>query len=71
MVQQRDDVVGHRRRDPHGTPKVWEASGHLETFTDPLVDCRNCNERWRADKIDGRLPELRVHRAHRGPALST
>jgi glycyl-tRNA synthetase len=35
---------------------VWRASGHLETFTDPLVDCRNCHERWRADKIDGVCP---------------
>ena len=29
-------------------PAVWEASGHLANFTDPLVDCRNCHERWRA-----------------------
>lgn len=33
-------------------PKVWQASGHLDTFTDPLVECKNCNERYRADKID-------------------
>ena len=32
-------------------PKVWEASGHLATFTDPLVDCRNCKERFRADQL--------------------
>src|SRR5579862_1626136 len=32
-------------------PKVWEASGHLATFTDPLVDCRNCKERFRADHL--------------------
>ncbi len=37
-------------------PKVWEASGHLATFTDPLVDCRNCKERWRADQLDGKCP---------------
>ena len=30
---------------------MWEASGHLETFTDPLVDCRNCKERFRADQL--------------------
>jgi glycyl-tRNA synthetase len=30
---------------------VWEASGHVATFTDPLVDCRNCNERFRADHL--------------------
>ena len=30
---------------------MWEASGHLATFTDPLVDCRNCKERFRADQL--------------------
>ena len=33
-------------------PKVWEASGHLATFTDPLVECKSCHERYRADQID-------------------
>jgi len=33
-------------------PKVWEASGHVATFTDPLVECKNCHERFRADQID-------------------
>lgn len=32
--------------------RVWQASGHTETFTDPLVDCSNCHGRFRADKID-------------------
>lgn len=32
--------------------KVWQASGHVDTFTDPLVECGNCKERFRADKID-------------------
>ena len=32
-------------------PKVWEASGHIETFNDPLVDCRGCKSRHRADKL--------------------
>ncbi|MBI4098860.1 MAG: glycine--tRNA ligase [Candidatus Magasanikbacteria bacterium] len=32
-------------------PKVWEASGHLKNFTDPLVDCKKCQQRFRADKI--------------------
>lgn len=31
--------------------KVWEASGHLKNFNDPLIDCKNCNSRWRADKL--------------------
>jgi len=56
MVQLRDDVVGLDAAIL-GPPAVWKASGHLDTFTDPLVDCRNCKERWRADHLtDGRCP---------------
>src|SRR5204863_542348 len=44
MVQLRDDVVGIDAAIL-STPKIWEASGHLANFTDPLVDCRKCNER--------------------------
>jgi glycyl-tRNA synthetase len=49
-------------------PKVWEASGHLAGFTDPLVDCKSCKERFRADHLDnlekcpkcgGQLTEVR------------
>ena len=50
MVQLREDIVGldgailmH--------PKVWEASGHVENFTDPLVECRNCRKRFRLDDL--------------------
>jgi len=32
-------------------PKVWEASGHVGGFSDPLMDCKECRARWRADKI--------------------
>jgi glycyl-tRNA synthetase len=34
------------------SPKVWEASGHVATFTDPLVECTNCHHRFRADHIN-------------------
>ncbi|HEX2064558.1 MAG TPA: glycine--tRNA ligase [Acidimicrobiales bacterium] len=54
-VQLRDDVVGIDSAILM-SPKVWEASGHLENFTDPLVDCRNCKERWRADHVEGVCP---------------
>ena len=37
-------------------PKVWEASGHVENFTDPLVDCKQCKGRFRADNIDLAAP---------------
>ncbi len=50
----------HRRADVEGVdagilmnPRVWEASGHVEGFTDPLVECRNCHRRFRADELDG------------------
>src|SRR6266851_475174 len=55
MVQLRDDVVGLDAAIL-SHPKVWEASGHLATFADPLVDCRHCKERWRADHIEGACP---------------
>ncbi len=55
MVQLREDVVG-LDSSILTSPKVWEASGHLANFTDPLVDCRKCKERWREDQIEGVCP---------------
>ena len=52
MVQLRDDVVGVETAVIMST-KVWEASGHLEAFTDPLVECLNCHQRFRADHLPG------------------
>ncbi|MGK2959305.1 MAG: glycine--tRNA ligase [Acidimicrobiales bacterium] len=51
MVQSRTDVVGLDAAIL-SPPAVWEASGHLKNFTDPLVDCRNCNERYRLDQLE-------------------
>jgi glycyl-tRNA synthetase len=51
MVQERDDVVGIDAAILTN-PRVWEASGHVATFTDPLVDCRKCKERSRADHLE-------------------
>ncbi len=34
-------------------PRIWEASGHVENFTDPMVDCKGCKSRFRADQIEG------------------
>jgi glycyl-tRNA synthetase len=48
MVQERDDVVGIDAAIIMN-PRVWEASGHVATFADPMVDCRNCKRRFRAD----------------------
>jgi glycyl-tRNA synthetase len=51
MVRMRDDVVGLDSAIIQ-SPSVWEASGHLASFTDPLVECTNCNNRFREDKLD-------------------
>ena len=51
-VQERDDVVGLDSAILMA-PAVWEASGHLANFTDPLVDCKQCKMRFRADQIEG------------------
>ncbi len=55
FVHQRDDLVGLDAALIMN-PKVWEASGHVATFKDPLVECKNCHERFRADKIDLKAP---------------
>jgi len=55
MVYEREDVVGMDASIIMHS-KVWEASGHLAGFSDPLVDCRNCKERFRADKAPRAQP---------------
>jgi glycyl-tRNA synthetase len=50
MVQLRDDVVGLDAAILMH-PRVWEASGHVENFTDPLVECGNCKKRFRVDEL--------------------
>ncbi len=56
-VQERDDVVGVEAAIITN-PDVWRASGHLDTFTDPLVECLECHTRHRADHIeDNTCPE--------------
>jgi len=51
MLQERDDIVALDSAILQH-PKVWEASGHLAGFSDPLVDCRTCKQRFRADHVD-------------------
>ena len=50
VVRKRDDIVG-LDCSIIMNPRVWEASGHLVNFNDPLVDCRKCKARFRADKV--------------------
>ena len=51
MVQLRDDIVGLDAAILM-SPQVWQASGHVGHFTDPLVDCKNCKHRFRADHAE-------------------
>ncbi|HEY7967952.1 MAG TPA: glycine--tRNA ligase [Solirubrobacteraceae bacterium] len=61
MLRERDDIVALDSAILQH-PRTWEASGHLANFTDPLVDCRTCKQRYRADHLDqlacGRKPSL-------------
>ncbi|MGD1119326.1 MAG: glycine--tRNA ligase [Dehalococcoidales bacterium] len=50
VVQERDDMVGIDTSILMN-PKVWEASGHITNFSDPLVECKNCHLRWKADDL--------------------
>jgi glycyl-tRNA synthetase len=50
MLQDRDDIVAIDSAILQH-PRVWEASGHLAGFTDPLVDCKTCGQRFRADHL--------------------
>lgn len=57
MVQYRDDVVGiDSNIIMH--PRTWEASGHVEGFSDPLVECKACNLRWRSTDLDSDLCQV-------------
>lgn len=55
FVTSRGDMVGIDAATIMN-PKVWEASGHVDGFTDPLVECKSCHERFRADQIDVSKP---------------
>src|ERR1022692_4927863 len=61
MLRERDDIVALDSAILQH-PRTWEASGHLSNFTDPLVDCRACKQRFRADHLEqlacGRKPSM-------------
>lgn len=78
MVQENENIVGiDAAIIMH--PRVWEASGHVEGFNDPMVDCKECKRRFRADQIDttacpecgGELTDIRqfnlMFKTHMGP----
>jgi glycyl-tRNA synthetase len=65
MVQIRDDVVGVDAAIMMN-PKAWEASGHVEAFTDPLVECKICHMRFREDKPE----DIEAHeKTHKGKKI--
>lgn len=65
MVIERDDIVGVDAAIMMN-PKAWEASGHIEAFTDPLIECKICHQRFRADKED----EIKKHvESHAGVSV--
>jgi glycyl-tRNA synthetase len=64
MLQERDDIVALDSAILQH-PRVWEASGHLAGFTDPLVDCKTCGQRFRADHL-AELPCGRKPSKHPG-----
>jgi glycyl-tRNA synthetase len=66
MLRERDDIVAIDSAILQH-PRVWEASGHLEGFTDPLIDCRTCKQRFRADHL-GELQCGRKPSVHPGEA---
>ncbi len=56
FVEKRDDIVGVDAALIMN-PRVWEASGHLKEFSDPLVECKKCHHRFRADHVDKKCPD--------------
>ena len=56
FVQDRDDMVGLDAAILMN-PKAWEASGHISGFSDPLIECKKCKRRFRADQVDGACPD--------------
>jgi glycyl-tRNA synthetase len=67
MVTSRDDIVGLDSAVILA-PQVWEASGHVATFSDPLVECTNCHHRYRADHLEEEFEARKGRPAEHGLA---
>ena len=61
MVSEQENVVGIDAAIIMN-PKVWEKSGHLKAFTDPLVECKVCNKRFREDSEDSISEHEKTHK---------
>ena len=66
MVRRHDNIVGLDAAIMMH-PRTWEASGHVDNFSDPMVDCRECRTRFRADHLAEIRAEGETERAARGP----
>ena len=66
MVTSRDDVVG-LDSSVILPAQVWEASGHVEAFVDPLVECQICHKRYRADQLERGVRRAQGPRARARP----
>ena len=60
FVQDREDMYGVDAAILMH-PKVWEASGHVSGFSDPLVECKKCKRRFRADQVEKKMPRVWGH----------
>ncbi len=70
MVKQRENVFGVNAAIMMN-PRVWEASGHVASFTDPLIECKTCNERFRADKLADIKEHEEMHVKNKEPVAWT
>lgn len=68
MVHEREDVVG-LDASIMMRPEVWKSSGHLSGFSDPLVDCRSCKTRFRADKAPQHTPGSEIEYVKNGTKI--
>jgi glycyl-tRNA synthetase len=68
VVQERDDMVGLDAAIVMN-PTVWKASGHLDTFADPMVDCKECKRRFRADELAHQAPASAHGHAAEAPVI--
>jgi glycyl-tRNA synthetase len=59
MVQRRPDMVG-LDASILMNPRVWKASGHVDNFSDPMVDCKKCKKRFRADHLPSARPDAQT-----------
>jgi glycyl-tRNA synthetase len=68
VVQERDDMVGLDAAIVMN-PTVWKASGHIDTFADPMVDCKECKRRFRADELAHEAPASAHGHAAEAPVV--